>query len=56
MTQQIVTFDSMFWGVRHGGVYLCEDIHASYWKEYEGGYLKNNSMIEKSKTLVDTID
>ncbi|KAM3569605.1 hypothetical protein VYU27_008298 [Nannochloropsis oceanica] len=56
MNQQIVTFDKMFWGVRDGGIYLCEDLHTSYWQEYEGGYLNNNSMIEKSKTLIDTIN
>lgn len=56
MTQQTVTFESMFWSVRDGGIYLCEDMHTSYWEEYGGGYLKSDSMIEKSKTLVDTIN
>jgi len=56
MTQQTVTFESMFWGVRDGGIYLCEDLHTSYWEEFEGGYLKNNSMIERFKSLVDTIN
>jgi len=56
MKQQAVTFESMFWSIRDGGIYLCEDLHTSYWKEYEGGYLKSNSMIEKSKTLIDTIN
>jgi hypothetical protein len=56
MTQQTVAFESMFWRVREGGVYLCKDMHTSYWEEYEGGYLQSNSMVEKSKTLIDTIN
>lgn len=55
-TQQSVTFQSVFGSVRDRGIYLCEDLHTSYWEKFEGGYLKNNSMIEKSKTLVDTIN
>ena len=37
MRQQIVTFEEMFDFVKDGGVYLCEDLHTSYWKSY-GGY------------------
>jgi hypothetical protein len=56
MKQQLATFESMFWGVRDGGFYLCKDLHTSYWQEYEGGYLNNNGMIEKSKAPMDTIN
>lgn len=37
MRQQIVTFEEMFDFVKDGGVYLCGDLHTSYWKSY-GGY------------------
>lgn len=56
MAQQILTLKKMFWRVRDGGIYLCEDLHTSYWREYEGGYLKDGSMIEMVKPLIDTIN
>ncbi len=37
MKQQIVTFEEMYDFVKDDGVYLCEDLHTSYWKSY-GGY------------------
>lgn len=56
MKQQLSTFESIFWGVRDGGIYMCEDLHTSYWEDFEGGYLKSDSMVEKFKALVDTIN
>jgi len=56
MHQQTVTFDEMFWHVRDGGVYLVEDLHTSYWKGYGGGYHKPTTFIERSKSLIDTIN
>lgn len=56
MNQQIVTLEEMFWHVRDGGVYLCEDMHTSYWPDWTGGYLNNDTMIERSKALVDTLN
>ena len=41
MRQQIITFEEMFDFVKDGGVYLCEDLHTSYWKSY-GGYNAQN--------------
>ena len=56
MSQQLVTLEEMFWHVRDGGIFLCEDLHTSYWADgFSGGYLQKNTMIEKSKALVDTI-
>lgn len=54
MRQQISTFIHMFPFLSNGGVYVCEDTHTSYWKDYGGGY-KGNSFIEYSKNLVDDI-
>lgn len=56
MKQQTVTLDEMFWHVRDGGVYLCEDLHTSYWQGWGGSYLNSDTMIERSKALVDTIN
>jgi len=56
MTQQTVTLAQMFWHVRDGGIYLCEDMHTSYWPDWTGGYLNNDTMVERSKALVDTLN
>ena len=34
------------------GIYLCEDLHTSYMKEYGGSY-KGETFIEYSKNLID---
>lgn len=55
MKQQITTFEVMFDKVKNGGLYVCEDTHTSYWKEYHGGYKKKNTFIEYSKNFVDSL-
>nr|QBK90508.1 MAG: methyltransferase [Pithovirus LCPAC104] len=56
MNQQVVSFNKLFVHVKEGGIYLCEDCHTSYWEEYQGGYLKNNTFIEHSKNSIDSIN
>lgn len=56
MKQQIGTFESMYEHVTDDGVYLCEDLHTSYWPEFEGGLKKSTSFIEYSKNLIDMIN
>jgi hypothetical protein len=53
MEQQITTFEEMFCHISVDGVYLCEDLHTSYWKEYGGGYKCPDSYIEYSKNFID---
>lgn len=53
MEQQITTFEEMFCHISMDGVYLCEDLHTSYWKEYGGGYRCPDSYIEYSKNFID---
>jgi ubiquinone/menaquinone biosynthesis C-methylase UbiE len=55
MTQQITTFEEVFPRVAPDGVYLCEDLHTSYWQEYGGGYRSPNTFIEYSKNFIDYI-
>jgi hypothetical protein len=38
------------------GVYLCEDLHTSYWKEFGGGLKNPNSFIEFSKNIIDCLN
>lgn len=55
MKQQINTFEEVFPYVTEGGVFLIEDLHTSFWKEYSGGYKKSTSFIEYSKKIIDDI-
>lgn len=56
MKQQIHTFEEMFYCVENNGVYLCEDLHTSYWEDYGGGYKKDGSFIEYSKNFIDHLN
>ena len=56
MNQQIVTFQELFQHVADDGIYLCEDLHTSYWPEYGGGLRREGSFIEFSKQLIDQLN
>jgi SAM-dependent methyltransferase len=55
MAQQLITFEEMFLKIAPNGVYLCEDLHTSYWREYGGGYRSPFSFVEYSKNLIDQL-
>jgi hypothetical protein len=56
MKQQINTFEELFSSIDKNGVYLCEDLHTSYWSEWGGGYKKRGTFIEYSKNFIDYIN
>ena len=53
MKQQIHTYEELFPYVDANGVYLCEDLHTSYWSRTGGGYGNKSSYIEYSKRFID---
>ena len=53
MAQQIVTFEALFPALRHGGVYLCEDTHSSYFPAHGGGLRQPGTFHEYVKGLID---
>lgn len=53
MHDQIVTFEELFDHVKDDGIYLCEDVHTSYWLKYGGGYKRRGTFIEYSKNFID---
>lgn len=55
MRQQIYTFEVLFPYVSPEGIYLCEDLHTSYWKKFGGGYRKRGTFIEYSKNFIDAL-
>lgn len=56
MVQQIVTYEELFDHVKDNGVYLCEDLHTSYWLEFGGGHKRQGSFIEYSKNFIDSLN
>ena len=56
MEQQIITFEELYNHISSEGIYLCEDLHTSYWKDYGGGYRSPESFIEYSKNFIDLIN
>ena len=56
MLQQIVSYEELFDCVKDNGIYLCEDIHSSYWLKYGGGYKRKGTFIEYSKNFIDSLN
>jgi len=56
MQQQIRTFEELFPLVAANGVYLCEDLHTSYWREFGGGTRRRGTFIEYSKNWIDALN
>jgi GT2 family glycosyltransferase len=52
----IKSFLRYFPSLTDGGIYVVEDLHASYWKEYEGGLFDPYSSMAFFKRLVDIIN
>jgi hypothetical protein len=55
MVQQRTTMEELFPKVDANGVYICEDLHTSYWREFGGGLLDPRSFIEFSKNYIDRL-
>lgn len=50
---QRASFDVLFPLLREGGIYMVEDLHTAYWREFGGGYESRDSFIAVLKQLVD---
>ena len=51
----IATFEACFPRLVPGGVFLIEDLHASYWAGFGGGFQADGAAIEWLKRLVDAL-
>ena len=57
MEQQKRTFEELFGHVTNdGGVYWCEDLHTSYWKEMFDGPKNAPPFVDIAKTWVDLLN
>ncbi len=52
----IQTFDKYFPQIKEDGLFVAEDLHCSYWKNYEGGLFNPHSSISFFKLLADIIN
>jgi hypothetical protein len=52
-SHQRASFESIFGSLKNGGLYIIEDMHTSYWTEWEGGYKRSGSAIEYVKQMID---
>lgn len=55
MKEQIATFRVLFPHIDKQGIYVCEDLHTSYWRKFGGGFRKRGTFIEYSKGFIDSI-
>ena len=56
MDQQIILYEEMFDHINDDGIYLCEDIHTSYWLYFGGGYKRRGTFLEYSKHFIDMLN
>jgi len=54
--QQITSYEELFGHIKGDGVYLCEDLHTSYWDNFNGGIKREGTFIEYSKNFIDNIN
>lgn len=52
---QIASFEHLFPQLSDGGVYICEDLHSSYWRYYGGGLGRPGTFVEHLKGLLDVL-
>lgn len=53
---QCASFLELYPRLSERGVYICEDVHTSYWSTYNGGLLDPRSFVEFSKKHVDELN
>lgn len=55
-SHQIMTFEHLYPHLCDNGLYICEDVHTSYWPEYGGGYRRHGTFMEYTKDLMDQLN
>ena len=55
MHQLFASFQALYPHLAADGVYLCEDLHTCYMKDYGGGYRNTASFLERRKDWIDQL-
>lgn len=50
---QAASFRALFPSLKNGGLYVIEDAHTSYWRDFQGGYRRAGTAVELAKRLID---
>lgn len=56
MSDVIASFKHLYPKMSETGVYFVEDMHTSYWTDYEGGLRRKSTFIEMAKGLIDELN
>lgn len=56
MDQLMISFQELYPALNANGVYIAEDLHTCYWREYGGGYRHPYSFIEFAKQQIDQLN
>jgi len=56
MEQLTISFQELYQAVAADGVYIAEDLHTCYWREYGGGFRHPYSFIEFAKLHIDQLN
>lgn len=51
----LASLSALFSYVSSPGLYIIEDLHTSYWNEWQGGYRRKGTTIEVAKELIDLL-
>lgn len=52
---QLASFRALFPLLSNGGLYICEDLHTSYWNNWQGGLRRPGTFIEVVKDIIDCL-
>lgn len=50
---QRASFETLFPTLSEGGLYVVEDLHTAYWRDFGGGYRSDQSFVAKLKQMID---
>lgn len=56
MRDMLTSFEFLYPKLAKNGIYMVEDLHTCYWEEYEGGYRRAGTFIERCKDLLDELN
>jgi cephalosporin hydroxylase len=56
MSHMLKTFEFLYPKLTKNGIYMVEDLHTAYWEEYDGGYRRAGTFIERCKDLLDELN